>query len=408
MTQLGELLRCRQGLLAFIEVALEHHADQGIIPRQALREHIQHHFALAAVVLAGIGVAAIDHQARRQASAFQLTPAGGHRGGVIVGLAMAAAQHHMGMRVARGLDQRRTSAVIHAEMAMPMRRRPDGLHGDLDASISAILEAHRTAEAGGHLAMDLRLGGAGADGRPAEQVFQVGGGQRLQQLRRHRQAQLVDLAHQLACLTQAGGHVIAAIQMRIIGQPLPAHRGARLLDIDTHHQLEAITYLRLDHRQALGVLTRGLEIMDGARPDHHQQTIIVAGENGVDLIAMLANLAGQVGVHRQLLAQFAGAGQGFTTDASGCGRCLGGIRAGHGGVLGSQGVNSGVGSVRVGGQHAFKAGVHGLLSCDEASAPSRNIHSDRQGLRESSPRCCSPCPAVTAERGRTPLNRQRQ
>ncbi|MNY53726.1 hypothetical protein D3C86_1895070 [compost metagenome] len=84
--------------------------------------------------------------------------------------------------------------------------------------------------------MDLRFGGAGADRHPAEQVVEVAGGHRLQQFGGNRQAQLEHVAHQLARQGQAARHVVAAVQVRIVGQAFPADCGARFFDIGAHHQ----------------------------------------------------------------------------------------------------------------------------------------------------------------------------
>ena len=45
----------------------------------------------------------------------------------------------------------------------------DGVGGDLDSAIGAVLETHRAGEAAGQLAVALALGGARADGAPADQ-----------------------------------------------------------------------------------------------------------------------------------------------------------------------------------------------------------------------------------------------
>src|ERR1051326_528475 len=50
-----------EGMAAFVEEAFNHHADEGFGPGGALFDEAAPDFFLAGVLLAGIGVAAIDH-----------------------------------------------------------------------------------------------------------------------------------------------------------------------------------------------------------------------------------------------------------------------------------------------------------------------------------------------------------
>ncbi|MNI71106.1 hypothetical protein D3C73_1269630 [compost metagenome] len=83
--------------------------------------------------------------------------------------------------------------------------------------------------------MDLRFGGACADGDPAEQVVKVAGGHGLQQFSGDGQAQAQHFTHQLARERQATDHVVTAVQTGVIGQAFPADRGAGFFDVGAHH-----------------------------------------------------------------------------------------------------------------------------------------------------------------------------
>ncbi|MNY48036.1 hypothetical protein D3C86_1833410 [compost metagenome] len=83
-------------------------------------------------------------------------------------------------------------------MTMGVSGAAHGIAGDADTAVGAVLEAHRHAQAAGHFPMDLRFGGARANGDPAEQVVQVTGSHRLQQFCGDRQAELEHFAHQFA------------------------------------------------------------------------------------------------------------------------------------------------------------------------------------------------------------------
>lgn len=140
---------------------------------------------------------------------------------------VAAAQHQVGVRVAQGLDDRRVALRIHAEVAVRRFSAAHGIAGDGHATVGAVLEADRQLQAADHFPVDLRFGGARANRGPAQQVIEVPGNHRLQQLGGNRQATFDHVQHQATGQGDAGMHVVAAIEVRVIGQAFPAHRGTR-------------------------------------------------------------------------------------------------------------------------------------------------------------------------------------
>ena len=102
---------------------------------------------------------------------------------------------------------------------------------------------------------------------------------------------------------QAGVDVVAAIEVGIVDHPLPAHGGARLLEIHPHHDLEvvAMAFLRLHDR--LGVLAGSHPIVNGAGTHDHQLAPIAAMENRLDPLAGLLHGARRRLADRQLRVQ---------------------------------------------------------------------------------------------------------
>ncbi|MCY1185818.1 hypothetical protein D9M73_266320 [compost metagenome] len=84
--------------------------------------------------------------------------------------------------------------------------------------------------------MDLRFGGACADRGPGQQVVEVAGSHRLQQLGSNRQAAFDHVQHQPARQGDTRVHVVTAIEVRVVGQAFPAHCSTRFFDVGTHHQ----------------------------------------------------------------------------------------------------------------------------------------------------------------------------
>ena len=55
--------------------------------------------------------------------------------------------------------------------------------------------------------------------------------------------------------------------------------------------------------QALGVLARGVDVVHAARADHHEQAVVLAVEDGADLVAAAQHHLGLVVGQRQLVEQ---------------------------------------------------------------------------------------------------------
>jgi hypothetical protein len=174
---------------------------------------------------------------------------------------------------------------------MRMRCRADRVDGDLHVAVGAVLEAHRARQAGRQLAMHLALGGARADRAPAHQVGDVLRGDHVEKLAAGRHAQLVDADQQAARQAQAAVDAEAAVQVRIVDQPLPADRGARLLEVHAHHDFQRVGVLLALGGESLGVLDGGAGVVDRARADHHGEAVVAALQDGVEFLAGAADRA---------------------------------------------------------------------------------------------------------------------
>ncbi len=64
--------------------------------------------------------------------------------------------------------------------------------------------------------------------------------------------------------------------MGVVDQPFPAHGGARLFEIDAHHDVQAIAHLVGQRAEAAGVIQCSIHVMDGAGAHDHQQARVVA------------------------------------------------------------------------------------------------------------------------------------
>ena len=156
---------------------------------------------------------------------------------------------------------------------------------NLEVSVGAVLEAHRTRKAGRELPVDLTLGGACADGAPAHQVCQVLRGENVEKLHSGGNSAVVEGDEQLARHAQSLVYVEAAVQVGIVDEALPADRGAWFLEVDPHHDEQIPVQFFGEAGQALTVLSRGDRVVNRARPGHHQKAIVLAMDNPLNRIA---------------------------------------------------------------------------------------------------------------------------
>jgi hypothetical protein len=277
-----------QVLPAGLEVALDHQTDDPSLAAGHLRGHVVRHLDLPLVALGGVGVRAVHHHALGQAGLAQGGAGGLHIGGTVVGLAPAAQDHVAGV-VAAGLEHRRLAHLGHAHEGVRRARRDDRIGRHLHAAIGAVLEADRARQAAGELAVRLALGGARADRAPGHQVGDVLRAQQVEELAAGRQARRGHVEQQLAGAAQALVDAPAAVEPRVVDVALPAHRGARFLEVHAHHHQQLAGERVGGALEVRGVLERLVVVVDRAGPDHHHEPVVGAGQDRRDRLARAAH-----------------------------------------------------------------------------------------------------------------------
>ena len=97
--------------------------------------------------------------------------------------------------------------------------------------------------------------------------------------------------------------------MRVIEHAFPAHGGTGLFHVGTHDDEDFVVQLRSQLRQTVAVFQGGFGVVEGAGPGDHQQAGVFAIENVANGLALVLNLRGECGIHRQALTQYRGGGQ---------------------------------------------------------------------------------------------------
>ena len=155
----------------------------------------------------------------------------------------------------------------------PAADGPARVHRHLDVAVGAVLEPDRHRQARGELAVDLALGGPGADRAPGHRVRDVLRGDRVQPFAAHRQAECNDVQQEPPGGAQAAVHVMAAVHARVIDQALPAGHRARLLEVHPHHDQKVLLVALAGLPQAARVLQRRPGVVHRAGPGDHQQAV---------------------------------------------------------------------------------------------------------------------------------------
>ena len=81
-----------------------------------------------------------------------------HADRIVIRSPVAAAQDDVAVAVATGAHDGGAALAVDAEEAVRARGGDDGVEGDADVAVGAVLEADRRRQAGGHFAVRLRFG----------------------------------------------------------------------------------------------------------------------------------------------------------------------------------------------------------------------------------------------------------
>src|SRR5712691_4455474 len=173
----------------------------------------------------------------------------------------------MRARIPAGLDYRREPLFGDPHEAVWLARRAHGVDRDLDVAIGPVLEPHGHRETGRELAMDLAFGRTRADRRPGDQVARVLRRDGIHELARGWDADLNEVQEKPARHPQAVVDPERAVAAGIRDEAFPAHAGARLHEVRTHHHDEVVAELVADHAEVACVVECREGIMYGARAD---------------------------------------------------------------------------------------------------------------------------------------------
>jgi hypothetical protein len=88
--------------------------------------------------------------------------------------------------------------------------------------------------------------------------------------------------------------------MRVVDHSLPARRRPRLLEVDAHGEAEVVLQVGREPGEPVRVVDGRLDVVDAARPDDHEQPVVLAAQDVDDLRAAAEHGRGLLARQRQV------------------------------------------------------------------------------------------------------------
>lgn len=258
-----------------VDVALDHDAHDGLFTRCDLLGQDVRNLGLVLVVLLRVSVAAVDHEARIGVLLQQLLLGLLNALGVVVGALGAAAENDEAVIIADSADNGDDARLGDGQEVVGVLDRANGVNGDAEGAIGAVLEADGEGQARGKLAVQLALGRPGAHGTHAQQIGQELRRDCVQHLARDGHATLGQVDEELARYPEALVDLERVVNVGVVDQALPAHGGARFLEVGAHDDEQLVLVLFLQLQQAVAVFERHLGVVDGAGANNDEEPPLV-------------------------------------------------------------------------------------------------------------------------------------
>lgn len=263
------------GLLAGVEIAFKHQPHDCVAAFAELPQYFVSDHALAGVIFLGVVMGAIDHDGTSDVFAGDRRLSFGDLFRLVVCFSASAAEHDMAVRIPHGLDDGGLAVGIDTDKMVRSARRNHGVHRDLQATFSPVLEADRHGDAACHLAMGLAFGRARADGGPTDKIGHVLRTDRVQQFRSTGEAHLIDLEQKRSRQLNSRCDIAGPVQVRVIDEALPSDCRPGLFKVCSHHDQKSVAK-GIGNRLQLGSIFVGrIGIMDGTGPYDHEEPVTV-------------------------------------------------------------------------------------------------------------------------------------
>lgn len=203
-------------IITFVDITFDHHAHDIALTVRDLVRQVFDDLQLVRVHFQGISMATVDHDPWRKGGVFQLLLGFFDTLGVVVGSLLTASQDHEASSVTLCFYNRIDAGIGDGKEMMWML---DGVHSvnrNVERTICTILESDWEGQTGSEFAVELRLGGSGANGPETEEVRDVLRGNGVQHLACQRHAEGCEIGEKLSSCTQAFVDVEAVVHVRVV------------------------------------------------------------------------------------------------------------------------------------------------------------------------------------------------
>lgn len=145
----------------------------------------------------------------------------------------------------------------------------NGVNGDGEVAVCAVLVADGETETGGKLTVQLGLGCAGTNGTEGDQIGEVLGGDGVKHLAGNGHTQACEISIEFTGHAETLVNVVGLVDVRVVDQTLPSNRCAGLLEVGAHDDAEVGGQTSGELLEAVGIFECCFGVMDGAWPNDH-------------------------------------------------------------------------------------------------------------------------------------------
>ena len=130
-------------MIAGDEVGFDHHSDERWAAKPNLMHDIGQHQRLQVGLFEAVGMRAVDNDVRCEAGFFEDLLGHANTDRVVVRASVATPQDEVTVWVAAGAHDGRAALAVQSKEAVRPRGRKDGVDGNGDLAVGAILETDR-------------------------------------------------------------------------------------------------------------------------------------------------------------------------------------------------------------------------------------------------------------------------
>lgn len=145
----------------------------------------------------------------------------------------------------------------------------NGVDGDGEVAVCAVLVADGETETGSKLTVQLGLGCAGTNGTEGDQIGEVLGGDGVEHLAGDGHTQACEIGIELTGYTETLVDVVGLVDVRVVDQTLPSDGCTGLLEVGAHDDTEVRGKTSGELLEAVGIFECSFGVMDGAWPNDH-------------------------------------------------------------------------------------------------------------------------------------------